>query len=606
MIPIPAAECAIPEHHWHNAGMGAPERQGSAGTGYLDRLRIRLAGRSALLQLSVFGVFAGLLVGLLMLAFRGTVEWFQALLLPGNNPENYESLPTELRWLFPVAGAALLALIYMLVKPQRRQGGVVHVLERLAYHQGHMSTRTALMEFFGSAISLISGQSVGREGPSVHLGAAGASLLGRRLGLPNNTLRVLVGCGVAAAIGAAFNTPLAGVIFAMEVVLMEYTIAGFAPIILAAVSATAVTHLAYGPTPAFDVPEILPLPLRELPLLLAIGIFIGGLAAFFSASSVWLAARLRAWPIALRFMLAGIATGTLALGVPAIMGVGYDTVNEAMTGKLGLLLLLAIVFAKCAATAFAIGCNLPGGLIGPTLIIGAAAGALGAAVGNVFFPEYPWQPAVFALVGMAAMMAATLQAPLAALMALLELSASTALIFPGMLTVITAVLISREVFHQDSIILELLRARGLDYRNDPVAQSLRRIGVAGVMEAAVVQVPEKLEPEAARKLLERGPKWLLLENGNTGDDDNSKPRRYLLAAADLARFLAENDDSGEISLVKLPGKRVECLPINLQATLQEALDTINSEQADGVYVQRRGGRLFGVLTRDSIEQSYAR
>ncbi|MDX1454370.1 MAG: chloride channel protein [Gammaproteobacteria bacterium] len=592
--------------------MNSANSDSATTTGYLDQLRIRLAGRSALLQLSIFGAVAGLLVGILMLLFRGAVEGIQSLILPGGDPENFEGLPVDARFMLPLAGALLLGLIYLLVKPKRRQGGVVHVLERLAYHQGHMSTRNAWMEFIGSGIALISGQSVGREGPSVHLGAAGTSLLGRQLGLPNNTLRVLIGCGVAAAIGAAFNTPLAGVIFAMEVVLMEYTIAGFAPIILAAVSSTAVTHLVYGSSPAFNVPPILPVPLIELPILFIIGLMIGGLAALFSASSITLAARIRQWPLLLRFALAGLVTACLAIFVPAIMGVGYDTVNDAMTGELTLSLLLIIVLAKCVATVFAIGCNLPGGLIGPTLVIGAVVGAAIAAICSWLFPEYLWQPAVFALVGMAAMMAATLQAPLAALMALLELSGNTTLIFPGMLTVITAVLVSREVFHKDSIILELLRARGLDYRNDPVAQSLRRIGVAGVMEAAVQQAPASISVGDARRLLERSPKWLLLESNET--------RRYLLAAADLARYLAERDErraksddtedaqseEKQVDLVKLPGRRIECLPVTLQANLQEALDLVTRQEAEGVYVQRRGGRLFGVLTRESIEQAYSR
>lgn len=568
---------------------------------YLDRMRVRLAGRSALLQLSILGVTTGVIVGLLMLLFRGSVEWVQVQLLPDGNPENYEGFPLELRWLLPALGGAVLALLFMLVKPKRRQGGIVHVLERLAYHQGHMSSRNAILEFLGAGISIITGQSVGREGPSIHLGAAGASILGRRLALPNNALRVLVGCGAAGAIGAAFNTPLAGVIFAMEVVLMEYTIAGFAPVMLSAVSATAITQLAYGSNPAFRVPEIAPLPLQELPVLLVVGVFIGALSALFNGGSVWLAGTLRPLPLAFRFPLAGLFTGMLALGVPAIMGIGYDTVNAAMLGELGLMALALIVVAKIAATAMTVGCNLPGGLIGPTLVIGAAAGSLAGLLVALLFPEHGWQPAIYTLVGMAAMMAATLQAPLAALVALLELSGDTLLIFPGMLTVVVAVLVARELFRQESLLLQLMHARGLDYRNDPIAQSLRRIGVAGVMESDVQTVAAEIDYPTARDLLDSGAKWLLIDHG--------EERRYLLPAADLARYMAEHTAESEFNLVKLPGRRIELMPIHLQATLQEAYDVLQAQEADGVYILRPGmpsTRVLGVLTREGIENAYAR
>lgn len=586
--------------------MEAPQRDNPQRVNYLDRLRLRLAGRSALLQLCLLGLAVGVLVGVLMLAFRGFVEGIQALILPNGEPENYEGLPVELRWLLPPAGGALLALLFIWVQPKRRQGGVVQVLERLAYHQGHMSSRTAFFEFLGAGVSLISGQSVGREGPSIHLGAAGGSVVGRHLRLPNNAVRTLVGCGAAGAIGAAFNTPLAGVIFAMEVVLMEYTIAGFAPIMLAAVGATAVTHIAYGGSPAFEIPAIHPLPVMEMPLLIFVGAAIGGLSALFNASAVRLAGLLKPLSLAIRFPLAGIMTGVLAVGAPAIMGVGYDTVNATMLGELGMLALLLTLFAKVVATSTAVGCNLPGGLIGPTLVIGALAGGIASGLAQMILPEYAWQPAIYVLVGMAAMMAATLQAPLAGLMALLELSGDTLLIFPGMLTVVTAVIVAREFFGQDSLLLQLMRARGLDYRNDPVAQSLRRIGVASVMETSIAQTSHEISLAKAQELLDRAPRWLLLESASEDD------RRYLLAAADLARFVTSEENQKkppqDVNLLKIPGVRMETVPIAFEATLQEARDLLLRREAQGVYVVRLhlGRRIYGVLTRESIENAYAR
>jgi CIC family chloride channel protein len=161
--------------------------------------------------------------------------------------------------------------------------GVIHVMERLAYQEGYLPAKQAMMQFIGGAIAIISGHSVGREGPSIHLGSAAASLLGQWLRLPNNSIRTLVACGASAAIAASFNAPLAGVIFAMEVVKMEYTISGFTPVILAAVSATVLNRLVFESLPTFVVPELVLHSFWELGVIVGMGIGIGALAAGFTS-----------------------------------------------------------------------------------------------------------------------------------------------------------------------------------------------------------------------------------------------------------------------------------------------------------------------------------
>ena len=165
-----------------------------------------------------------------------------------------------------------MGLILHLLKPKDRSVGVVHVIERLDYHQGFLPLKNAAVQFVTAAISLLSGHSVGREGPSIHLGAAAGSSLGRSLRVPNNSVRILVGCGVAAAIAAAFNTPLAGVIFAMEVVIMDYTVIGFTPVIIAAVSATTLTRITFGDDTAFTLPDLDINSVQELPIVAFMGV----------------------------------------------------------------------------------------------------------------------------------------------------------------------------------------------------------------------------------------------------------------------------------------------------------------------------------------------
>jgi H+/Cl- antiporter ClcA len=566
----------------------------------LDALRLRLSRAEALPQLATLGVICGLLTGIVIIAFRLLIEVSQSLFLPGADPENYEGLAMMWRFLLPLAGGLALGLVFHFLPAEARHVGVVHVMERLSYHQGRLPLRNAFIQFLGGALSIIAGHSVGREGPAIHLGAASGSVAGRYLGLPNNSLRVLAGCGVAAAIAAAFNTPLAGVVFAMEVVIMEYTVAGFAPVILAAVSATALSQIVYGSAPAFTVPNIALGSLLELPFILALGVAIGALAAAFIVITGLFAKTSKTVPVWARLTAAGALTGLLALLVPEIMSIGYDTVNAALLGQLTLVTLGGIVLFKLLATAAGIGLGLPGGLIGPVLVLGATAGGLLGIVGQALAPTEASTIGLYVLLGMGAMMAGALQAPLAALTAVLELTGNPNIIMPGMLAVIAATLTARVVFRQPSVFVVLLRSRGLDYRNDPVTQSLRRLGVGGRMDSHVTILPRTVDRDRAQAELALNPNWILVRE--------DVKFVALLPAVDLARALKEQPEATEFDLLAIPAERSQVAGVLLQATLQEALEKLIATGAEAVYVSddapAGAEHVYGVLTRERIERSY--
>jgi H+/Cl- antiporter ClcA len=394
-----------------------------------------------------------------MIVFRMTVEGAQALFLPGGASENYEALAGAPRFVLPLAGGVLIGLLYQCLPAAARDVGPAHVLDALARGGARLPLANALAQWAGAALSIVAGHSVGREGPAIHLGAACGSLGGQRLQLPERSLHVLVACGVAAAIAASFNTPLAGVVFAMEVVVTEYSVAGFAPVILAAVSATALTRLFYGADPAFRVPELGLRSLWELPYIVAVGVAIGVLAGAFT----WLlrlfarcATRVPFW---IGASAGGIAVGLCALAAPEVMGIGYDTVNAALLGQLALGTLCLVAVLKLVATTAGVGLGLPGGLIGPMLVIGAAAGGALGMAGAWLVPQHASTSGFYALLGMGAMMAGTLHAPLAALTAMLELTGNPNIIWPGMLAAIAAFATSRELFRQRPVFEALLRAR---------------------------------------------------------------------------------------------------------------------------------------------------
>ncbi|MES9870142.1 MAG: chloride channel protein, partial [Sedimenticola sp.] len=177
----------------------------------LDEMRLHLSRPDALIQLSLLGLVTGLLAGGVIVAFRLAVEGTQAGFMPGGIEENFEALPVWLRFLLPVAGGAFIGWFFYLRADGLHVLGVARVMERMAYHQGHLTLRGFVLQFVGAAVAIVSGHSVGREGPHIFLGAASGSLLGQYLTLPNNSIRTMVGCGTAAGIAASFNTPLAGV-----------------------------------------------------------------------------------------------------------------------------------------------------------------------------------------------------------------------------------------------------------------------------------------------------------------------------------------------------------------------------------------------------------
>ena len=561
------------------------------------RTRVLLAGKQALFALSMLGLVTGIVVGLVIILFRYSTEYTQMSFLPGADPENYEAVAWQSRLLMASAGGLFLGLLFYFVSRVPLRVGVIHVLERLSYHEGNLPFKNLVMQFIGAGVAIVSGQSIGREGPCVHLGAGSASLLGRYLHLPNNSIRTLVGCGAAAAVAASFNTPLAGVIFAMEVILMEYTITGFTPVILSAVSATVVCRLVFDAEPIFTVQAVDLESFLELPIIVLMGILIGAIAAGLirlTRAFTKLGLKIDIW---IRMTLAGVGVGMIAIVSPEIMGIGYDTVDAVILGQLGIVALLLLIFTKLVATALCVGFSIPAGLIGPAIFIGALAGGIVGKLVEMFDGNFS-DVGLYAMLGMGAMMGATLQAPLAALLALLELTGNQNIIFPGMLVIVSANLAARELFKSDSIFFSQFTGIGLDYRNDPIAQSLRRIGVESVMNKAYVMTESVIQRNVAITHLKEAPDWLIIrrEEGN-----------LLMPATDLARHLEETDDD-EIVLLEIPAKRRQLTKVSLESTLQHAQQQINDTDAEALYVTRKLGpsadRIYGIITQEDIEKHY--
>lgn len=410
--------------------------------------------------------------------------------------------------------------------------------------------------------------------------------------------------------------------------MMEYTLTSFIPVIVSAVTSTLLTHTFIGDDPAFTVAPLDMQSLLEIPYIVFAGLLIGCLAAGY-IKLIQLFATLNDRPFLLRCLLAGIITGGISIGVPQVMGIGYDTLGAAMLGQLGMMTLVLIVLGKMLTSAAATGLGLPVGLIGPSLLIGACVGALIGQLGSLTNPADMSSDGFYVMLGMSAMMAAVLQAPLAALVSVLELTANPNVILPAMLIIVVATMITSEVFGSKGVFLRTLNTLGLQYPPSPVTQHMQRVGVTSVMERSIARLPPEVDVESAHKALARKPRWILVET-EPGDI------RCVLHAPDLqaflddlpARFLpqviatamqdpSKSDDqlvdevmpepepAPLISLLRLPGMRKDVTNVDARVTLLEAQAALNSSGAEAVCVRRTSAPLIapilGVVTKEQID-----
>ena len=569
-------------------------------TNSLEFFRRRLAGVDALPQLAVMALITGLLTGLVVLGFRFAIEYSLAeWILPGNNAEGFEELSLLARFALVMGGAFVIGLTLNGMSTSERRVGVVHVMERLSRHQGRLPLRNTAVQFFGGVVALVTGHSGGREGPAIHLGASCASLVSRGFDLPNNSVRTLVACGAASAIACSFNTPMAGVIFAMEVVMMEYTISSFVPVIISAVTSTLLTHYFVGSDPAFTVAPLQMESLLEIPYIVFAGVVIGLLAGAY-IGLIQLFATLNQRSFMVRSLLAGFITGGVAVGVPEVMGIGYDTVGAAMLGQLSVVALALVVIGKVITSAAATGLGLPVGLIGPTLVIGACVGGIFGQGAEVFEGVSVSSDGFYVMLGMSAMMAAVLQAPLAALVSVLELTANPNVILPAMLIIVVATLVTSEVFGTQGVFLRTLATLGLQYPPNPVVQHMQRVGVSSLMERNIARLPVLVSMEEASAALKKKPRWILVET-------EPGTIRCALHAPDLQAWLDEGSEAESdkpIDLLRLPGMRKDVTRVDARATLFEAQAALKESGAEAVCVRRSSApmieTILGIVTVDQI------
>ncbi|MBN2447910.1 MAG: chloride channel protein, partial [Phycisphaerae bacterium] len=389
----------------------------------------------------------------------------------------------------PAIGGLLCGLIIYYFAREAKGHGVPEVMEAVALRGGRIRPRVVIAKMFASAISIASGGSVGREGPIVQIGSAFGSTVGQWLRIDERRLRTLVGCGAAAGIAGTFNAPVAGALFAVEIILADFGVMQFSPIVISSVAATVVGHMFLGNEPAFIVPQYALKHYNELFGYALLGILAGLAALVFVKLLYWsedLWDGLKVW-VPGKALIGGAIIGAIGIFYPQIYGVGYEAIGEALHGSMAWNLLLTLVLVKILAVSITIGSGGSGGIFAPSLFIGAMTGGAVGTVIHAIWPESTAGPGAYALVGMGAVVGATTHAPITAIVIIFELTADYKIMLPLMISTIIATLLATRLQKGSIYTIKLLR-RGVDIHKGQDVSVLKHMAVRDEMRADAVTV----------------------------------------------------------------------------------------------------------------------
>ncbi|WP_238321751.1 chloride channel protein [Halocynthiibacter namhaensis] len=472
-------------------------------------LRVKGPGE---IQFWFIALIVGVGAGFAALGFRMGIEALQTAIYGADDTRTLHSYLSDLSWYWiisiPVLGGIVSGLLLQWFTPDGRARSVADVIEGASLHNGRVEQRAGIGSALASLVTLSTGGSSGREGPVVHLAGVISTWVSNRINASGITGRDLLGCAVAGAVSASFNAPIAGALFALEVVLRHFAVHAFAPIVIASVAGTVVNRLQFGNVTEFVLKQNNEMQFYiELPAFLILGLVSGLVAAVFMRSVFFaeqagnqLQAR---WNIPdwLRPGLSGLVLGVIAVFFPHIIGVGYETTSAALTGKLLFSQAILFVILKCIAVAVTFGGRMGGGIFSPSLMIGAMTGLAFGMVATSIFPSVSGEETLYALAGMGAVAAAVLGAPISTTLIVFELTGDwqtglAVMVAVSLSTALASRLVDRSFF------LTQLERRNIHIAAGPQAWLLATFSVADIMRD---RTDENAAPEDAC--------WALVEQG---------------------------------------------------------------------------------------------
>ncbi len=470
----------------------------------ITRLRLLLFGHEDLAGIVFWAALTGFLGALATVAFRESLDLLERL-FTGQREEGLVNAAIELVWwhrmAIPIVGGLLAGLVLHWAGRVLTVPRGVDYMEAVLVGDGRIGFRAALVASLSSLCSIASGGSIGREGSMVQLAAMVGSKLGAlaRASIPR--LRLMVACGAAAGIAAAYNAPMSGALFVSEIVLGNMAMESFGPLVVASVVSNVTIHRFLGYGPLFDVPHVQFVSNVELVFFVVLGVLLGHLAPPFLALIDFAKscfARLR-WPPYLQLGLGGVIVGAISIWVPQVWGNGYSVVGNILQGRTAGVWLLIVLFAKALATAATIGSGGVGGIFTPTLFIGCAVGTLVGELMHTALPAITSVPAAYGLIGMGGFLAATTHAPLTSILMVFETTGDYQIVLPLMLACVTAHYTAKVYRHGESVYhASLARAE-----QSSAADDWRLRTVEPLVKPPAAMVPRTT---TVRQLLEELPK----------------------------------------------------------------------------------------------------
>ena len=454
----------------------------------------------------LLAVFVGAIVALAAIGFRYLIQYTQ-FFSHGSASENIYEYVDTLKWwqilISTVSGGLMVSMIYYFFMGDKKSGAIAEVMEANTFNNTKMSTHDGIFSALTAAIALGTGSSAGREGPVVHLGATLSSFMSSKLHLSQKMSRTIFGCGIAAAISASFNAPIAGVFFALEVILGHYALHAFAPIVISSVTAAIISRIHFGDFPAFIIPDLQIISFLEFPAFLILGA-ISALVAIILIKSVFFTedvAKKIPIPNWARPPIGGLAVGLIAIVCPYILGVGYGTTDAALKSIISIDLLFILIVAKIAATSISLAFRYGAGIFSPSILLGAVVGSTFGYIATLISPDLASNNGLYAIVGMGAVSSAILGAPISTILIIFELTGDYQITLALMVAVVTANLMTHHFLKCTSFFHLQLKRSGKDLEGSRAKTLSRQIQINSIMKQDFASVGEETNIERIKELI---------------------------------------------------------------------------------------------------------
>jgi len=450
----------------------------------------------------IFVIIVALIIGIVSgfgaAGFRMLIDFFRSISWgSGNFIDTIQSTPLYLKVTIPIIGIIIVSYIVNQFAPEAKGHGVPEVIDAIATKNGFIRMRVVLVKAVTSAISIGTGAAVGREGPIVQIGSAFGSSVGQVLQVSSRRINTFIACGAAAGIAATFNAPIAGAIFASEVIIRDFSAVTISPIIISSVFGTVISRSIYGDFPAFTPPVYTLHSPYEIINYIFLGIF-AGLSGWIFVKTLYFTEDLfdkSQFKIGIKSAIGGGMLGIMAMFLPETLGVGYSSMDAVLSGNLPYLLITCLFFGKIIATSISLGSGASGGVFAPSLFLGSMMGGLMGHVFNILNPGMTASAGAYALVGMAAMVAATTHAPITAILIIFEMTSEYTIILPLMVSSIIAMIISTRLLNGGNIYTIKLLRRGVNVHGSTDVNILDQLSVLKIKQQLVDIINENMELE---------------------------------------------------------------------------------------------------------------